>query len=99
MDNQILEMLTKLNDSIEKGFAEVNSRIDKTNERIDDTNKRMDARFDSIDAKLTGVGQHFEELSKNNIQLRNDMKKELKYVTHKINELDREVFMRTDSPQ
>lgn len=59
----------------------------------------MNTRFDAIDAKLTGVGGQFEELSKNTVQLRDDMTKELKYVTHKIHELDREVFIRTDSLQ
>ena len=120
MDNQILEMLAKLDGNIEKGFAEVNRRIDETNERIDnvdrrinetneridnvdrridETNKLMNKRFDAVDVKLTGVGRQFEELSKNTILLRDDMTKELKYVTHKIHELDREVFIRTDSLQ
>ena len=127
MDNQILEMLAKLDGNIEKGFAEVNGRIDDVNARIDnvngriddvnaridnvnsqidnvnlridETNKLMNTRFDAIDIKLTGAGKQFEELSKNTIQLRDDMIKELKYVTRKIHELDREVFIRTDSLQ
>lgn len=93
MDNkQVLEMFELIMQKMNKGFSEVNSRIDETN-------KAMNARFDSIDEKLNGVGEQFEELSKNTVQLRDDMKKELKYVTRKINELDREVFMRTERLQ
>jgi predicted nucleic acid-binding Zn-ribbon protein len=57
----------------------------------------MHERFDAVDTNLNGVGHQFEELSKNTVQLREDMKKELKYITYKIHALDREVFIRTDS--
>ena len=59
----------------------------------------MNARFDAVEDKLNGVGQHIVEHSKNTVQLREDMQKELRYVTHKIHALDRELFMRTESLQ
>lgn len=64
---------------------------------IQDIKTEMHERFDAVDTKLNGVGHQFEELSKNTVQFREDIKKELKYITYKIHALDREVFMRTDS--
>ena len=52
-----------------------------------------------MEDKLNGVGQHIVEHSKNTVQLREEMQKELRYVTHKIHALDRELFMRTESLQ
>lgn len=63
----IMEMLAKMDSKMDKGFAEVNARID-------DTNKRMDARFDSIDD-------------------------ELRYVEHKLHDLDKELYIRTKPKQ
>lgn len=94
---QVLEMfeimmkkMNEMDNKMTKGFAGVNSRIDGLK-------VEMNGRFDSVDEKLTGVGFQFEELSKNTIELREDINKELKYITHKIHALDREVFMRTET--
>ena len=45
---------------------------------IADMKTDMNTRFDAVDDKLNGVGEHFVEASKNTIQLREDMQKELK---------------------
>ena len=92
MDKQLLEMMGNLMEQMTEMKSELTSEIRELK-------SEMNTRFDAVDAKLTGVGEHFEELSKNTIQVQDEVKKELKYITHKLHALDRKVFMRTDSPQ
>jgi len=106
VNKEILEMMGKLNENIEKGFAEINGRIDKTNKHLDETNKRIDetnevmnARFDNVDTRLDkidgriyGLASHFEELSKNTLAVRDDLNQEVKYLQHKVNHIEKELF-------
>lgn len=112
MEKEMLEMMgqmTEIKTEITGMKSEMNEmKIEMTGmksemaERFDSVNVRFDTveqRLSKLDGSVIGVGQHFEELSKNTIQVQDEMKRELKYITHKIHALDREVFMRTDSPQ
>ena len=84
MDEQLIEMMGKMMEQMNDMQSEL---------------KDMNARFEAVEDKLNGVGQHIVEHSKNTVQLREEMQKELRYVTHKIHALDRELFMRTESLQ
>lgn len=95
MDEQLIKMMGKMM----KQMNDMQSDMKSVKTDVAELKSEMNIRFDSVDAKLVGVGEHFEEMSKNTVQLRDEVKKELKYVTRKINELDREVFMRTESLQ
>lgn len=106
MNKEMFEMLDKLNKNIEQGFTEINKRLDDTNERLNDTNKRLDdtnsqmvlyfdeinTRFDKIDERIVGIGAHFEELSKNTIEVQDVLTKDTKYLKHKVGQLEQEVF-------
>ena len=86
MDKQLIEMMGKMMEQMNDLQSEL--KVMKTD---------MNARFDAMENKLNG--QHIVEHSKNTVQLREDMQKELRYVTHKIHALDRELFMRTEPLQ
>lgn len=92
MENQLTEMMVKVMDKLSSIESEMASLKTEMNTRFD----AVDTRLDAVESKLTGVDQHFEELSKNTIQSKNNLMKELKYITYKINALDRELFMRTN---
>ncbi|CAM3114130.1 hypothetical protein FITA111629_04420 [Filibacter tadaridae] len=102
MDKKLLEMMGEMMErltEVHSGMKDIRSEMKDMKTEVKDMKTEMNERFDAVDAKIYGVGEHFEELSKNTIQLQDDVKKELKYVTHKIHALDREVFLRTDSLQ
>jgi uncharacterized protein YdcH (DUF465 family) len=84
MDEQLIEMMGKMMEQMNDMQSEL---------------KDMNARFEAVEDKLNGVGQHIVEHSMNTVQLREEMQKELRYVTHKIHALDRELFMQTESLQ
>lgn len=92
METQLTEMMGKVMDKLTSIESEMTSMKAEMNTRFD----AVDTRLDAVESKLTGVGQHFEELSKNTIQVKDNLTKELKYITHKVNALDRELFMRTN---
>ncbi|MGN7387868.1 hypothetical protein [Sporosarcina sp. SAFN-015] len=98
MENQLTEMMVKVMDKLSSIESEMTSMKSEMAGLKTEMNTRFDAvdtRLDAVESKLTGVGQHFEELSKN-IQVKDNLTKELKYITHKVNALDRELFMRTN---
>jgi len=88
MDKQLIEMMGKMMEQMNDVQSE-----------LKDMKTDMNARFNAMEEKLNGVGQHIVEHSTNTVQLRENMQKELRYVTHKIHALDRELFMRTEPLQ
>jgi len=89
MENQILEMLKQMNDRIEQGFSSVNERFDGIDERLN----QVEVRLGKIDEKLDGIGGQFEETTKQLIASNDTGKSEMKFLTHKVIQLEKEVFM------
>lgn len=104
--NKRIDNTNKRIDDTNKRIDETNTRIDNTNKRINETNTRIDdtnrqmniyfdevsTRFDTIDERIVGIGAHFEELSKNTIEVQDALTKDTKYLKHKVGELEQEVF-------
>lgn len=89
MENQILEMLKQMNDRIEQGFTSVNERFDRIDERLN----QVELRLGGIEAKLDGIGGQFEETTKQLIASNDIGKSEMKFLTHKVIQLEKEVFI------
>ena len=96
MENQVLEMLKHMNDRMEQmnermdqGFSKVNQRLDGIAERLN----QVELRLGGIDEKLDGIGGQFEETTKQLIALDDTGKSEMKFLTHKVIQLEKEVFI------
>lgn len=89
MENQTLEMLKQMNDRIEQGFSKVHARFDRIDERLN----QIELRLGGIDEKLDGIGGQFEETTKQLIASHDTGKSEMKFLTHKVIQLEKEVFI------
>lgn len=79
-NNKIAELLFQLDTSVQSGFSNVQSTIEKSSEAITESNQKMadiqertnqsiqDAnnRLQNIDRNMTTVGNHFERVDRNN---------------------------------
>ena len=88
MEKQVLEMLKQMNERMEQGFSRVNERLDGIDERLN----QVVLRLGGIDEKLDGIGGQFEETTKQLIASDDTGKSEMKFLTHKVIQLEKEVF-------
>ncbi|MBU0941630.1 MAG: hypothetical protein KKD36_09385 [Bacteroidetes bacterium] len=89
MENQVLEMLKQMNERMEQGFSEVNEKLDGIDGRLN----QVELRLGEIDEKLDGIGGQFEETTKQLIASDDTGKSEMKFLTHKVIQLEKEVFI------
>ncbi|MGE6489743.1 hypothetical protein [Paenisporosarcina sp. NPDC076898] len=96
MENHVKEMLKQMNERMElmiehmdQGFSRVNERLDGIDERLN----QVELRLGGVDEKLDGICGQFEETKKQLIALDNTGKSETKFLTHKVIQLEKEVFI------
>ena len=88
-ENQVMEMLKQMNERMEQGFSEVNEKLDGIDGRL----IQVELRLGEIDEKLDGIGGQFEETTKQLIASDYTGKSEMKFLTHKVIQLEKEVFI------
>lgn len=100
MNEEIISLLTKLNDNVETGFKDVNKRIDNVETGFKDVNKRIDkleATVKSLEGTVkegfTGIGKTFEEATKANNELESNLNVDIDYLKHKILQIEKDIFV------
>jgi chromosome segregation ATPase len=88
-ENQVMEMLKQMNERMEQGFSKVNEKLDGIDGRLN----QVELRLGEIDEKLDGIGGQFEETTKQLIASDDTGKSEMKFLTHKVIQLEKEVFI------
>lgn len=120
MNKELIEMLSLLSSNMDKGFTELNNRIDTVDSKIDSLEKKVDTleetvdsleekfdtleeKFDTLEKKvdtgfsstkeiLHGIGKKFEQVNEQKEASVDEIKQDLKFVTHKLNSVERDVF-------
>jgi len=89
MEKQMLEMLKQMQSQMQI----MDDRMVKMDDRMEKGFSEVNARLDHIDVKLDGIGGQFEETTKQIIALDDAGKTEMKFLAHKVNRLEKEVFL------
>lgn len=92
MNKELIEMLSLLNSNMDKGFTELNNRIDTVDSKIDALEKKVDTGFSSTKEMLHGIGKQFEHVTEQKEASIDEIKQDLKFVTHKLNSVEKDVF-------
>ncbi|WP_186673060.1 hypothetical protein [Sporosarcina sp. BP05] len=104
MDKQILEMLELMNDKMDKGFTDLNNRMGTIEAKVDSLDAKVDKglaemtvwhgeRSNESVKLLTSIDNRFDKLENEIEQLNVVTSKSVRYLKHKIMELDQEVFL------
>jgi len=88
MNKEMFEMMGKL-------MEQMNSMENK----MDGIQNQMNVRFDSVNtildkiySRIAGIGAHSEKPSKTTIGVQDTLTKDIKYLKHKVGQLEQEIF-------
>ncbi|MBE3102637.1 MAG: hypothetical protein IMZ40_00150 [Bacilli bacterium] len=87
VENQMLEMMKQMTDRMEKGFATVDTRLGE-----------IDASIKYHTEILGGVAEKIETEATNSHTRSAETKKDIDYLTYKLNQLDKELFIIRNQP-
>lgn len=88
MNKELIEMMEQMNEmqsEMKNGFSAVNERIDWLDSKID-------TGFNSLKEMLYGIGNQFELGTEQKDASIDEIKQDLKFVTHKLNSVEKDVF-------
>lgn len=94
-----MEQMNEMQSEMKNGFSAVNERIDGLDlkadtlgERFDTLDSKVDAGFNSMKEMLYVIANQFEQGTEQKDARIDEIKQDLKFVTHKLNSVEKDVF-------
>lgn len=92
MNKELIEMMGKMMEQMNEMQSEMKSGFSAVNERIDGLDSKVDTGFNSMKEMLYGIGNQFELGTEQKDASIDEIKQDLKFVTHKLNCVEKDVF-------
>lgn len=92
MNKELIEMMGKMMEQMNEMQSEMKNGFSSVNERIDGLDSKVDTGFNSMKEMLYGIGKQFELGTEQKDASIDEIKQDLKFVTHKLNSVEKDVF-------